>query len=130
MGFNPGFKGLIRGDTIDTAGIMVAGALLLHVLSSLLLSEVLWGEAGNYDHFITVKSLGGKVANRCHGDKGHLSSSRALLEELIFASLMENLPAIYLYRRPVIEFARNRHCSHYAKPTIQSKISRPTYDSL
>jgi hypothetical protein len=98
-----------------TAGIMVAGALLLHVLSSRLLSEVLWGEARNYDHFITVKLLGGKVATRCHGDKGYLSSSTALLEELIFASLTENLPAIYLYRRSVIEFARNRHCSHYAK---------------
>lgn len=120
----PRAASLIRGDAIDT------GALLLHVLSSRLLSEVLWGEAGNYDHFITVKLFDGKAANRCRGGNGHLSPSTALLEELIFASLTENLPAIYLNQRPVIGFARKFHWSHCTKPTIQSTFSRPTYDSL
>jgi len=87
---------LIRVDAIDTAGIMVAGALLLHVLSSRLPFEVLWGEAGNYDHFISLKLSEGKAVNRCRGDNGHLSSSRALSEELTFASVTENLSAIYL----------------------------------
>jgi len=91
----PRAASLIRGDAIKT------GALLLYVLSSRFLSEVLWGEAGNYDNFIKVKSFNDKAANRCRVDNGHLSSSRALLEELIFASLTENLPAIYLNRRPV-----------------------------
>jgi hypothetical protein len=76
----PRAASLIRVDAIDTAGKMVAGALLLHVLSSRLLFEVLWREVGNYDHFITLKLSEGKAANRCRGDNGQLSSSRALSE--------------------------------------------------
>lgn len=125
----PRAASLIRADAIDTPGIMVA-ALLLHVLSSRLLSELLWGEAGNYDHFIIVKLLEGKAANRYRGENGHLSSSRAPLGELTFASLTENLSAIYVNRKPVIGFARNRHWSHCTKPIIHSTFPRPTYDSL
>jgi hypothetical protein len=125
----PRAASLIR-DAIDTAGIMVVGALLPHILSSRLRSELLWGEAGNYDHFITAKFLDVKAANRCRGDNGHLSSSRALFEELTFASLKENLSTIYLNRRPLIGFARNRHWSHCTKTIIQSIFPRPTYDSL
>ena len=63
----PRAASLIRGDTINT------GALLLHVLSSRLLSEVLWGEAGNYDilfllNCLTAKRLTGAAVTMgtCH----------------------------------------------------------------
>ena len=109
---------------------MVVGALQLHVLSSRSLSKVLWGEAGNYDHFITVKLLEGKAANSCGGDNGHLSQSRALLEELSFASLREKFSVIYTNRRAIIGFGRICQSSHCSKPTIQSTFPRPTYNSL
>ena len=102
---------LIRGDGTDTAGHYGSRSRTAVCTAKSLAFWGTMGRMGYLRHFIIVKLLDSKVANRSWGDNGFLSPSTALLEELTFSHLTNKFGsamALAVSRRPLTAEARVR----------------------